>query len=160
MHSRIFEFGIYPIPEEDRVTEYFFEQGDVPMADYYDKTGDRECDLVWLMDTFEGMARGLVKRDGDAFTFLPGFKRAYFASEFKDFHRIAKRLAALTEEDFAEESPESDVMNLRDTIDDWFGFYICVSGGGYCESISNWVRGYVEEGETYYVGGIVDFIVL
>ncbi len=157
MHSRIFEIGITPIPEEDRITEYSLEQGDVPMADYYDKTGDRECDLVWLMDTFEEMARGLVKRDGDTFTFLPGFKRAYHASEFKEFHRIAKRLAALTEEDFAEKSPELDVMRLRDIFDDQFGFYICVSEDGYCKTLGDWVRWEVEEGKTYYVGGIVDY---
>lgn len=157
MHSRIFEFGITPIPEEDRITKYSLEQGDVPMADYYDKTDDRENDLACLMDAFEGMARGLVKRDGDAFTFLPGFKRAYFASEFKEFHRIAKRLAALTEEDFAEKSPEPDVMRLRDTFDDQFGFYIRVSEDGYCETLGDWVRWEVEEGKTYYVGGIVDY---
>ena len=157
MHSRIFEFGITPIPEEDRITEYSLEQGDVPTADYYGKTDDRENDLAWLMDSFEGMARGLVKRDGDAFTFLPGFKRAYFASEFKDFHRIAKRLAALTEEDFAEKSPELDVMRLRDTFDDQFGFYICVSEDGYCKTLGDWVRWDVEEGKTYYVGGIIDY---
>lgn len=157
MHSRIFEINTTPIDTEDRITEYSFEPGDVPMADSYDETDDREDDLAWLMDTFEEMAHGLVKRDGDAFTFLPGFKRAYFASEFKDFHRIAKRLAALTEEDFAEKSPGLDVMRLRDTFDDQFGFYIYVSEDGYCETIGDWVRWNVAEGNTYYVGGVIDY---
>lgn len=157
MHSRIFEIGTTPIDTEDRIGAYSLEPGDVPMADSYDETDDREHDLAWLMEHFEEMAHGLVKRDGDAFTFLPGFKRAYHAAEFKEFHRIAKRLAALTEEDFAEKSPELDVMRLRDTFDDQFGFYICVSEDGCDETIGDWVRWVVTEGNTYYVGGVVDY---
>lgn len=157
MHSRIFEIGITPIPEDDRITEYSLDQGDVPMADSYDKTDDREHDLAWLMEHLEEMARGLVKRDGDAFTFLPGFKRAYCTSQFKEFHRIAKRLAAMTNEDFVKRSPELDVMAIRDTFDDQFGFYVCLSVGCCCETIGDWVRWDVAEGNTYYVGGIVDY---
>ena len=154
MHSRIFQLRKEKEKEFGRIELGSFV-GDI--ADYILPVSDtqRYLDINWLKDYLEKF-NITVDTEEEKITFNKGSKIKYFKERFSKFKKAAQDV---TLEDFAGVSSLSfaKLYNVKDAIEDKYGFYIYKDGeGGHLQTLDSFIRG-VEVGSTYYIGTIIDY---
>ena len=77
----------------------------------------------------------------------------YFKNRYQKLIESASELSRTSLEDVASGKAWMLVWNINDCYDDKFGDYIYYDG--YLETMDSFVRN--NEGETFYVGGVVDY---
>lgn len=149
MHSRIIQLSKEPIDKDDYITEDTFIDDFVGViADYVSEETDREEDIKWLLYAIKEY--GIVYNDKEESIIFPkGFKENYFRERFKELKEVVQNISL---EQFASNSTVA--YNLASLIEDKHGFYIYTS---FWQSFDSFVRGELEEGEKYYIGGTIDY---
>lgn len=149
MHSRIFQLTKEPVAKNEWLTEEdFFESDFIGSVADYVKTQpeiERQEDVEWLVQG----TKGIFALEGEKVRVLPGAKHAYFAERYNQFKEKAD---SLTLDDFC---CGNGTWELCETIQEKFSFYIYDEYGGW-KPLDLFVRE-VEEGDVFYIGGIVDY---
>ena len=151
MHSRIYQITRNPVDEDVRlcsndIPEWFYTS----IADYVDDECNRDGDIEWLSRSLKDVA----SINGDKITFASDIS-AYFEKKYEAFIKAANELAATPFENFASYKDSAIIRELNSAYSDEYGFYV-YDDDEYLDTIENFMRG-VNGGETYYVGGIVDY---
>jgi hypothetical protein len=151
-HNCIFEVSSEKLPSSDWITEEtFFDNGFLGSIADYMANLDMECRNEeisslqdYLQNTFE------FTRDGEdvRIKLLPGGKQKHFKNRFESFK---DKVGNVTLNDFCFSSVP---QTLQELINDRFSFYIYM--GGFYKTIDNFIRD-INEGEEFYIGGIVDY---
>lgn len=153
MHSRIFQIEKEALTEEkyidsDSIPEWFTNS----IADYTSDDCRREDGIDWLMTAALG---SIASVDGDKLTFSSDVRR-YFKEKHEAFIKAAEKLSTTTFDDFVSSySVDSVLFNLREAYSDRYGFYV-YSDDGSLDTLNNFMR-QVKDGETYFIGGVVDY---
>ena len=153
MHSRIFQIGKEPMTKEEYINSSSIpEWFTYSIADYIDDDCDRKSDIDWLIATLGGIA----SVDGDKLIFHHGAGR-YFSGKYKAFVKAAEQLVKTSFDDFLSGYAVGTVLfNLKEAYDDRYGFYIYNSDDDSFGTLDDFMRG-IKDGDTYYVGGVVDY---
>ncbi len=151
MHSRIYQITKNPIDEDERlyssiVPEWFCNV----IADYVDDGCNRDDDIGWLKRTLGD----IVSVDGEKFTFSSDVT-GFFSNRHKAFVEAAEKLSKMPLEDFASYKDCAFVRNLNNAYSDEYGFYV-YDDDECLDTLEDFMRR-VSGGETYYIGGIVDY---
>ena len=153
MHSRIFQLERKALTEDD-----YIDSGSIPewftnsIADYTSDACSREHDIGWLMTDGIG---DIATVDGNKLTFSSDVRK-YFREKYETFIKAAEKLLKTTFDDFVSGYPvESAFFILRDAFNDRYGFYV-YSDDGFFDTLDNFMHR-VKGGETYFIGGIVDY---
>jgi acyl carrier protein len=150
MHSRIFQLSEVPVNKEDYITEDEFIDGFVGMiADYVSSDTDRREDIQWLCSVLKEY--GIIYDENEeSIIFLEGFKKKYFKERFE---KLRTTLQNMSLEEFSSDSLAA--FELASLIENRFSFYV------YSEytwqSLDNFVRSELKEGQKYYIGGTLDY---
>jgi hypothetical protein len=157
MHSRIFQVSAKPIPQEDLIEEYRYEDGFVGShADYVSQvtngSEDYLSDLSWLQTATEGLEVDIEKR-----TVTIKSKKEYFDKKHDQFKELLEKLQDITLEEFAGTKNHFDIYDLESAYEDKYSFYID-DNDEYCglTNLDNWVRN-AEENKPYHIGSIFDY---
>ena len=160
MHSRIFQISSKPINKDEYITEANYDYDDWflrEIADYVDDIGEsyQKETLEWL-----GMLDG-ISVDVDRRTVTVESKADFFLQKYVSFKNILKELEKISLKDFSTPDRHSfdyDMYRLNSCHKDKYGFYVDDSGEyGGLVTLDEWMRYAAVEGETYYIGGIVDY---
>jgi hypothetical protein len=154
-HSCIYQISKKPYESEDDkylAKEDFYETFVGSVADYVSEIKNDSCKI------FTSLVRAFPQEFIDcdlekhSFCFKPGFKEAYFQNKYKAFRQLAE---AITLSEFANDTLTAYklALLLRDRYDIYLSWYD--SYGGYV-CLDDFVR---DEpiGQTYYVGGALDY---
>lgn len=156
MHSRIFQ-----VTKEKQDKENWISESDYydcwfvgEIADYVSDDVDREDSIKWLANA----TGGVLSVEGDVVTIVG--KEKYFESKFAEFNEQLNRLTKINVKQFAgDEASDVDiaVYRFKAAYDDRYGFYVD-DGGEYGGLITfdEFMR-HSKNGETYYIGGVVDY---
>ena len=159
MHSRIFQISKYPIKEEEyaEACHYCENHTVLGFSDWTSDDSNRTKDIEWLKKPAEGAFN--FKEDG---SFIVADKKKYFGAKYRAFKEQLRQIQAhLTPEYFSENSHSAkrdislEMYLLNDAYNETFGFYADFDGCGVI-TMDEFVRN-AEEGETYYIGGTVDY---
>lgn len=160
MHSRIFQVSKAPIEPSQYIQSF-----DIPdsftsgIADYVADVDDRQEELEWFGESFEGLVRR--GHDKDAFQILPAGREAYFRQGHQRFKEICALMQTVTLEAFIglEKGPEGKTIDLlmyelNETYADKYGFYIYEEDA--LMPLGEWLRG-VDLEAVYYFGNVLDY---
>ena len=104
MHSRIFQVSREPITEENKISEYRYDEGFVGNngVDYVVPTDNRQADLEWLTFCHRGIkvetSYDITKKGITKLTIVS--KEEYFEEKFNEFQEGLKKLSDYTLSDF------------------------------------------------------------
>ena len=153
MHGRIFQLELNPVPRSERI-----DSSDIPgwfsyISDFTDDCVDVEYSTEWLLKGAIGNVASLL---GDKLVFDEwDVRRRYFVDKYKKFVKAAGELSSVAFDDFISTCGVDMIMRrLSEAYDDKYGFYV-FSEGELC-TLDDFMRT-VKDGETYYLGGIVDY---
>ncbi len=150
MHSRICQLSQKPIDKSDYITEDMFYDDFVgTVGDYVQEspTGRKE-DIEWLMAIIEDYG-AIYNSSEESILFPIGFKENYFKESYEKLKEAVQNMSL---EQFASDS--IIVSTLKLLIDSKYGFYIYTT---HWQTLDNFVRCELKEGEKYYIGGILDY---
>lgn len=150
MHSRIFQLSEVPVDKEDYITEDEFIDGFVGMiADYVSSDTDRREDIQWLCSALKEY--GIIYDENEeSIIFLEGFKKKYFKERFE---KLRTTLQNMSLEEFSSDSLAA--FELASLIENRFSFYVYYEYTW--QSLDNFVRSELKEGQKYYIGGTLDY---
>ena len=148
MHESIIE--IINKGEEPRVTSDDFEMGDILVADYYDDLNKEAQDE--RIEDFLSTTGIIPAENRKCFTVD---KEAYFRERYNVFRKMVEDLKF---EDFSgkEKSFNLSLYELENLLRDDTAVYIRNAEWGCSEPLDDFVRE-ADEGETYYIGNVVDY---
>lgn len=151
-HSKIYQFSLTPLSEDDYMGESRFYEDDTfvgEVADYVSDEVDRnEC----LLDLEDELGQSFVEwRANDQVVFLSGFKRAYFEHSFKAFKKLSEET---TMELFLD---GMHIFKLKILLESKFGTYIYLESHGEWMNIGQFIREHLKENEVYYIGNVIDY---
>lgn len=156
MHGKIFQIERDPIYEDDYIDENFIPEWFVwSIADSVETNegSERTEAINWLMNS---ALDSVAYIDGDKLTFNGNINR-YFESKFSRFTEKAANLAMASLYDFSHtEKLDSMLDELSQAYSDRFGFYVYDSTEDSILPLDKFMRR-VSPGETYYIGGVVDY---
>lgn|SRR5699024_7753412 len=153
MHSRIYQISKEPIVKDDYVSEdLFYDEIFNHVADYVTEETNREDDINWLVGSLSDLPY-TFNQDEKSIVFHPGFKEAYFESDFIKFKSLT---ANMTLDSFSNNN--IDGMNLYriiKCINDKFGFYT-IDDDNMVQTMDEFIRD-IEENTKYFIGGTLDY---
>ena len=161
MHSRVYQIATHPIARDDLLDEHILPDFFVAtVADYVVTVDDPAKDYDWFVRVQGGAA--VLSEEKNSFSIIPGGKKKYFRSKYRDFMEKVALLTTTTLEAFSGE--EAMPMNCRidqlfheaaRALEDRNGFYVFQDGKGLV-SLDAWMRD-AAEGEIYYFGTVLDY---
>lgn len=156
MHSRIIELSKEPVDKESRLTASDIDADSIiyHVADYVDDTKEesRQDNIHYFLKR-PGIA---VDRKNETVTLED--KTAYFARSYHTMRAAAQKLLQFSLDDFSTENKTDLSMTmyiLKSAYEADDEVYVSTPIGMY--TIDQFVREYWETGDTYYIGGIVDY---
>lgn len=158
MHSRIFEVSTEPIPQDEYMTDSYFDYDHwffKTIADYVMDDEHREGSVKWLLDSL-AVGDGLVTIEGDSFQLHEGFHTAYWNGRHRAFLEKAEAMGNITAEQFAEGGASMLLYQAAELHEDKFGFYVVARDDDDLITIDEFIR-YAQIGRRYYIGGTVDY---
>ena len=153
MHSRIFQIGKEPLTKEEYIVSSSIpEWFTYSVADYIDDDCNRESDIDWLMSAALG---GVASVDGDKLVFHDTSR--YFEGKYEAFIKAAEQLTKTSFDNFLSCCAVRAVLfNLKEAYNDRYGFYVYNSDDDSLDTLDDFMRS-VKDGETYYIGGVIDY---
>ena len=151
MHSRIIELSEKPIEVDERIDESeYYDNGFLDtIGDYVDEDTDRTADIEWFAGYLKN--KGVITEfDTEKIVFSTDAKEKFFRNKYETFKKLTSEI---TFEEFSEDS--LCLYNIRECINDKFGFYVHYAGCYY--TLDNFIRHIVKDGETWYIGGTLDY---
>lgn len=158
MHSRIIQLSVEPIEDEDFLTE------DVIIQEYDIESGGAVwsvADYVYEVDANEVIGNvleflpmsyiDLDKKDRQMVVFQEGFKKKYFESRLIE---VKQKISLMSAEVFSGDEP--GLYAISKLIEDRFSLYV-YGEEGFTMTFDRFVRDYLSEGESYYIGGAVGY---
>lgn len=159
MHSRIFEISTEPIPQDEYMTDSYFDYDHWffhDVADYVTDDENRESSVKWLLDSLV-VGDGLVTIDGDSFQLHEGFHAAYWSDRHRAFLEKANEMSGITAEQFAEGGVSMLLYQAGELYEENFGFYaVTRDDNDGLITMDEFIR-YAQVGVKYYIGGTVDY---
>lgn len=158
MHSRIFQITKERMPENEWISadDYYDHWFTREIADYVDDDVDRESDIEWLLNCYDGV----FERNGNQIKVVNKIK--YFEKKYDEFIRLLNELKYMPIEAFAGNETEKcqtsyKMYSLESAYNEKFGFYVddCGEWAG-LDTFDSFMRT-TENGNVYYVGGVVDY---
>lgn len=156
MHSRIIELSKEPVDKESRLTASDIDADSIiyHVADYVDDTEEenRSNDFRYFLKR-----PGLVVDETNETVTLED-KTVYFTGSYQAMREAAQKLLQFSLDDFSREDKTDLIMtmyNLKSAYDADDEVYVSTPIGLY--TMDRFVREYWKTGETYYIGGIVDY---
>ena len=161
MHSRIFQVSKEPITEDNKISEYRYEEGFVGNngVDYVVPTENKQADLEWLTICHSGLDVN-VSYDADnkpvvKLTILS--KEEYFTKKFDEFKEGLAKLQDYTLEDFMNNANWLDMYRLKDAYNNEHGFYIDDNDEYHgITTFDEFVRS-TNDGDVFYIGAVFDY---
>ena len=154
MHSRIIQISKEPIGEYAYIDEsdYYDSWFLGSIADYVADCDDREDELEhWLKNTHG------IKYDPDKETIVIENKKEYFKYKYKSFKETIEKLENITIDQFISNDIDMEVYYIRTLYEDQFGLYVDDTGEYYgLITFDSLIRN-SNDGDTYHIGGIVDY---
>lgn len=150
MHSRIFQLGLYPIGEDERIDSTDFNEDSFvgSVADYVSDNCDRGEDIGWLVKHLAVHSHVLYNHEEKYLVFTEGFKEAYFKEAY---NRVKDAMHTMTLETFATGGVE--LSKIQCAIENKLGFYVYFD---HPQTLDSFVRE-LECNTKYYIGGTVDY---
>ena len=152
MHSRIIELSKTPIEVENRICESDYYDNDFigSVADYVTSC-DRTDAIEWLAGYLKN--KGVITEfNTETMTFTEDVKEKFFRDKFEDFKKLASEL---TFEEFAKDKSGFKLYLIQNCIREKFGFYIHYDGCYW--TLDDFIRDCVDNNETWYFGGALDY---
>lgn len=151
MHSRIFQLSTKPIEKEDYITEEDFIDSFVgKIADYVSSNTDREDDIEWFKSCY---SKAKVSVEDSVVIFPKGFREGYFENKFEVFKKLSSEL---TFEEFAGLKYSGSIFDIKEALEDEYGFYIYIEDEG-VNTLDYFIRRLMKENTIYYFGATVDY---
>lgn len=158
MHNRIYQIWSEPVPEEDYITEfdYLDDWFTREVADSVDGGLNREEEIQALGKHLENTLHASFDYENASFTIPEGGKELYFAEAYKTFTAKLEKLKAVNFTAFVQNDGVGGlVADLKDSFCEKFGDYVS-DDGSETVPIDEFVR-YMNTGERYYIGEILDY---
>lgn len=150
MHSRIFQIEKEKVTKDEYITTDHLPDWFYTIADYTDDDCNRQSDIDWLAIIIGNIATVI----GDKITFSSDV-RSYFKDKYESFIKAAKELEEVSLDNFITTcGVNSTLYRLKEAYSDKYGFY--VYNDSMLSTLDDFMRT-VKDGETYYIGGIVDY---
>jgi len=152
MHGIIIQLEEEPLESKEEYASAmdFYEDFVGQVADYVSDDIDRDEEIKYFVEEMKKYGISYDEKK-QSIVFLEGFKERYFAERFFKLKEVVKNL---TLEEFAKDS--SKAWGLTQLIEKKYGTYVYNSDSSWM-TFDDFVRDQLEEGKTYYIGGIVDY---
>ncbi len=154
-HGRIFQIEAKPL--RDRLSSYDIPQWFTEsVADYVsDECDDDKYEYEKLITALRGAA---ILREGHKLVFTADCKQ-YFRDKYKRFNVALENLRNTTFYDFTKSTGPGyrlteNLYRLNEEYEEKFGIYVYTNDD--LIPLDRFLR-YVNEGDVYYLGGVVDF---
>ena len=157
MHSKIIQISKEPIEEENYISESdYYESFVGSIADYVADLEDDEVESEKRDFISSLEKRGIVKGDnGNEFTIVN--KTKFFEGLYEEFVSHVQKLADATLEAFCNGKLDDAMYCLNTSYKNKYDIYIDDKGEWYgLVPLSEFMRS-VNNGETFYLGGAVDY---
>ena len=151
MHSRIIELSRKIVEVDDRICEDdYYDNGFIGnIADYV-----AECNRIDAIEWFAGYLQSrdvITEFDFVKMVFSSDVKEKFFRDKYEEFKKLTSELSF---EEFTD-SFGMDLYRIQNCISEKFGFYVHYDGCYY--TLDNFIRECVKDGETWYIGGVLDY---
>ena len=158
MHSRIFQISETPVKKDEYITsDYYYDNPTVlNMSDYTSDDTDRSEDIEWLKEYMDGV----LEFNGDSFTVIN--RKNYFTEKFNGFKEQLAIIQARLDMDYfmSDKTNKNDIdfdmYELKTAYEDKLSFWADTEDWGIIP-MDKFMRDAAKEGETYYIGGTVDY---
>ena len=156
MHSRIYQTSTNPIDEIDYIEEshYYDHWFTNSIADYVNGDTDRNEDIAWLKECYDGSGLEFGVDDGGEY-FIVADKKKFFEEHFQTFKTTLKELTDKSIDEFASHTIDYLVCRLNAMYDDEFGFYVQDDDCGLC-TLDYLIRS-KDNGAKFYIGATIDY---
>lgn len=161
MHSRIFQVSREPITEENKISEYRYDEGFVGNngVDYVVPTDNRQADLEWLTTCHRGIkvetSYDITKKGITKLTIVS--KEEYFEKKFEEFQDGLKKLSDYSLSDFINNANWLDMYRLKDAYNDEHGFYIDDNDEYHGIATFDEFMRSTQDGDVFYIGDVFDY---
>lgn len=151
MHSRIIELSKNIVEIDNRITEDdYSDNGFVGNIGDYVAPCNRKDAIDWLASYLENKDV-ITEHDEVKIVFSSNVDEKYFGGKYDEFKKLSEELS------FREfvDSMGIERYRIQNCLDDKYGFYIHCGGCYY--TLDDFIRTYVNDGDTWYIGGTLDY---